>query len=85
MNDVTAQDRCKLQSVSGDIRAEELESKEIRIETVSGDVQLLIRGQRSDTDVKVEKPLNETKTNVGGSRYLKIETVSGDISWDFTE
>ena len=84
MNDVTVEDKCKLQTVSGDIRAEELESKEIRTETVSGDVEVLIRGERSDTDVRVEKPLNETTSRVNGSRYLKIETVSGDISWDFT-
>ena len=85
MNDVTVEDKCKLQTVSGDIRAEELESKEIRMETVSGDVEVLIRGERSDTDVRVEKPLNETTSKVGGSRYLKIETVSGDINWDFTD
>lgn len=85
MNDVTVENRCKLQTISGDIKAEELESKEIRIETVSGDVGLLIRGERSDTDVKVEKPLNETKSKVGGSRYLKIETVSGSVNWDFTD
>ena len=85
IRDVTIADRLKADLVNADLKADILRCEEIRIETVSGDVDLLIDGQQDQYDIKVSKILKEQSYRGRGRGKLRIETVSGDIQYSFTE
>lgn len=84
IRDMSILDRFKTDLVSADLKADMLRCEEIRIESVSGDVDLLIDGQADQYDVKISKVLKEQSYQGRGRGKLRIETVSGDISYSFT-
>ena len=72
-----------MEIVSGDIIIEKIRCSYIKMESVSGDINITIDGKESDTNIHVEKLLSDKKTKVDSDRYLKVETVSGDIKYSF--
>lgn len=82
---IGAERSISLQSVSGRIETRHLLSRNIQAESVSGSIDLLIEGNESDYRIDIEKIMKEQHLNRYGHNTLSIETVSGIISYAFTE
>ena len=75
----------EVESVSGLVELNYLVADEISVETVSGNINLLLEGDSDDYCIHTEKVMDEQYIDNGGFRTLEIETVSGYINYSFIE
>ena len=82
--DVTIEDSLSADTVSGDLSIDMLRCEKIDIDSVSGDIDLLIDGERKDYDIRISKLMKDISYTGERNSSLKVDTVSGDIRFDFT-
>ena len=84
-DDITVIGSLDIESVSGDLNGRRVKCDEISIQSVSGDVQLFIDGDKEDYEIR-EESIGRHKVHEGsGSKSLSLDTVSGDISYRFSK
>ena len=83
MENIVLEGSFRGESVNGDFDIDMLKCEDINIQTVNGDVDILVDGTRRDADIRIHKIMKETNISGEGIR-LYIDTVSGDIDWDFS-
>ena len=84
ISDTTIEESFSVDNVTADIKADLLRCEDIDIDTVSGDIRLLIDGDKKDYDIRISKLMKDISYTGQRNASLKVDTVSGDISWDFT-
>ncbi len=84
IRDLTVAKKFDCDLVSGDIRLDRIACEKIDIDSVSGDVDILVDGARVDYDIKVSKVLKDISIKGNRRSCLKVDTVSGDVRFDFT-
>lgn len=83
VNNLIVDNKTDMEIVSGDIIANNVRCSYIDLESVSGDITISVDGSEKDTNIHIEKLLSDTKTKVDSDKYLKAETVSGKIKYQF--
>ena len=84
MKDIVLEGSFRGESVNGDFDIDMLKCEDIDIHTVNGDVDILVDGSRRDADIRIHKIMKDTSISGEGKIRLHIDTVSGDIDWDFS-
>jgi len=85
MEDLKIEEDLEIDSTSGDIQAERILCEEIDINTVSADVDLTMIGSKQDFDIEISKLRSSESYEGDGDLSLSIHTISGKISYRFTE
>jgi DUF4097 and DUF4098 domain-containing protein YvlB len=85
VHDLIVDEKFDVESVSGDLEIDGIRCEKIEIDTVSGDAEILIDGPKDDYNVKISKVLKDISTEGKRHSYLKVNTVSGTITYNFTK
>ena len=82
-NSLIVEDELSSESVSGSINLNYVMADSIELESISGDINILIEGQENDYSIDIEKILDEQHLNKQADKSLSIETISGKIEYNF--
>ena len=82
-NSLIVEDELSSESVSGLINLNYVMADSIELESISGDINILIEGQENDYSIDIEKILDEQHLNKQADKSLSIETISGKIEYNF--
>lgn len=82
-NSLIVEEELNTGSVSGLINLNYVMATSIELESVSGDINILIEGQENDYSIDIEKILDEQHLNKHADKSLSIETISGNIEYNF--
>ena len=85
MSDSRIEDSLDLDSVSGAVRIENLNCREVGIETVSGSVYISLWGRMNDTDIDISGLFRSEKRDGDGDASLSVSSVSGRVEYHFLE
>lgn len=73
-------------STSGEIELERIQSDDIRLDTVSGEISGVVCGEETDYTIKINALSGDSRLRErsGGAKYLSVSTTSGDIDIIFS-